>query len=60
VREALTTLPWVEPKTIVADRRTQQVKFTVKTKSAFDLDEVKKALGERYDDGVAVLTGPTE
>jgi hypothetical protein len=44
----------------VTDRNLRQAKFTVKTKSAFNLDEVKQALGERYSDGVTVLTGPTE
>jgi hypothetical protein len=44
----------------VADRKTLQAKFTVKNKSAFNLDEVKRALGERYGDGMTVLTGPTE
>jgi hypothetical protein len=44
----------------VTDRKLRQAKFTVKSKSAFNLDEVKQALGDRYGDGVAVLTGPTE
>jgi len=44
----------------VADRNSQQAKFTVKEKSAFNLDEVKRALGERYGHGVTVLAGPTE
>ena len=60
MRDALATLPWVEPQSIVADRNNRQAKFTVKDKKAFNLDEVKQALGERYRDGVTVMTGPTE
>ena len=60
MRDALTTLPWVEPKSIAADRKTQQAKFTVKDKKAFNMEELKKALGERYGEGVSVLAGPTE
>ena len=60
MRDALTTLPWVESDSIQADRKTRQVKFTVKSKSAFDLDEVKRALGSRYGGGVKTLAGPTD
>jgi hypothetical protein len=44
----------------VTDGKLRQAKFTVKDKAAFNLEEVKKALGGRYDSGVKVLTGPTE
>ncbi|QJW96380.1 hypothetical protein [Frigoriglobus tundricola] len=57
---ALTTLPWVEPDTIATDGKKRQVKFTVKDRAKFDMDEVKRALGPRYADGVKVLTPPTE
>ena len=60
MRNALATLPWVEPKSIVADRKIQQAKFTVKDKTAFNLDEVKQVLGDQYRDGVTVLAGPTD
>jgi hypothetical protein len=60
VREALTTLPWVESDTIVTNGKTRQVKFTVKDRTKFDLEEVKQALGSRYADGARVMTGPTE
>ena len=60
MREALTTLPWVEPDTILADRNTRQARFAVKDKAAFNLDEVNKALGSQYNRGVKVLTGPTD
>ena len=38
----------------------QQAKFTVKDKTAFNLDEVKQVLGDQYRDGVTVLAGPTD
>jgi hypothetical protein len=60
VSKALTTLPWVEAETIQADRKTRQVKFTVKDRTKFNMDEVTQALGDRYGDGVRVLTGPTQ
>jgi hypothetical protein len=44
----------------VADRKIQQAKFTVKDKTAFNLDEVKQVLGDQYRDGVTVLAGPTD
>lgn len=56
---ALTTLPWVESDTIKPDGKKRQVKFTVKDGAKFDLTEVKRALGPRYDGGVKVLAGPT-
>ena len=60
MRQALATLPWVETDTIVTDRKTRQARITAKSKAAFNLNEVKSALGDRYDDGVVVLTGPTD
>ena len=59
MRDALATLPWVETSSIVTDRKTLQAKFTVKEKSAFKVDELKRALGDRYADGLTVLTEPT-
>jgi hypothetical protein len=61
VRDALATLPWVEPDSIQPDRSKRQVKFTVKDKAKFDFDAVKAALADKgYDGGAKVLTGPTE
>jgi hypothetical protein len=60
VSAALTTLPWVEPDSIKTDAKARQAQFTVKDRTKFNLDEVKKALGSRYSDGVKVLTEPTE
>ena len=44
----------------MADRKTLQAKFTVKNKSAFNVDEMKRALGDKYADGMTVLAGPTD
>jgi hypothetical protein len=61
VRDALATLPWVEPDSIQPDRDKRQVKFTVKDKAKFDFEAVQKALAAKgYDSGAKVLTGPTE
>ncbi len=57
---ALTTLPWVETDTIKTDGGRRQAKFTVKDRTKFDLEEVKRALGRRYSGGVKVLAGPTD
>jgi hypothetical protein len=60
VSQALASLPWVEPGSVKADGRKRQAKFTVTDRAKFDMDEVRKALGWRYADGVKVLAGPTE
>lgn len=61
MRDAIATLPWVEPDSINADRGKRQVKFAVKDKAKFDFEAVKKALGDQgYDSGAKLLTGPTE
>jgi hypothetical protein len=44
VRNALSTLPWVEMDTFAADVGKQQVRFALKDKKSFDLDEVKEAI----------------
>ena len=41
------------------DTKKRQVRFAVKDRAAFSLDEVKRGLGDRYGDGVRVLAGPT-
>jgi len=44
VRSALGTLPWVEKATIVTDVKTREVLFNLTDKTAFNEDEVRKAL----------------
>jgi hypothetical protein len=60
VSEALITLPWVESDTIEVDAGKRQVRFAVKGGAKFNPDELKRALGSRYADGMKVLAGPTE
>ena len=60
MRDALTTLPWVESDTIKTDGKTRQAKFTVKDRAQFNMDEVKRALGSRYGDDAKLMTGPTD
>ncbi len=57
--DALASLPWVEPGSIKADGKKRQAKFTVTDAKKFNMDEVKRALGDRYSGGVKMLTGPT-
>ncbi len=56
----LATLPCVEPDTIKTDAKKLQVRFAVKDRAAFNLDDVKRVLTGRYSGGVQVLSGPTE
>jgi copper chaperone CopZ len=60
VSKKLSTLPWIAPDSIEADRKLRQVKFTVKDRTAFNLDAAKEAVGSYYADGMKVLTAPTE
>jgi hypothetical protein len=59
VSDALASLPWVEPGSIKADGKKRQAKFTVADPAKFNMDEVKRALGDRYSGGVKLLAGPT-
>jgi hypothetical protein len=60
VRNALISLPWVEKDSVVPDLRTQTVRFAVKDKNKFNLDEVQQAVtqkaGTQYR--VSVQSGP--
>lgn len=55
----LAALPCVEPDSIKTDANKLQVRFVVKDRAAFNVDEVKRALTGRYSSGVLVLAGPT-
>jgi uncharacterized protein YcfL len=59
VSERLTRLPWVDADTIKTDPPKRQVRFTLKPGAQFSLEDVKKTLGARYNDGVKLLVGPT-
>lgn len=58
--EKLGTLPWVEPGSIKTDGKKRQARFTVKDRAKFNMDELKRALGDRYEYNVRVLTSPTD
>lgn len=58
MRQALGTLPWVEQGTIETDVARREVRFNVRAGSAFDAEEVIKALkGQRFPE-VTVRTSP--
>jgi hypothetical protein len=58
VRSALATLPWVEKRTIAADRATRTARFGINDKSQFSLEKIKEALGPRYSRGLELVEGP--
>jgi hypothetical protein len=59
VRDALATLPWVEQRTIAADRGSRTVTFGINDRSKFSLDKIKQALAPRYRKGLALVEGPS-
>jgi hypothetical protein len=51
VRKALATLPWVEQKSIDTEVKTREVRFNLKDKTAWNEEEVRKALkDERFNE----------
>jgi hypothetical protein len=60
VAAALATLPWVEVRSIQADRRTRQVRFTVTNRQQFNIDKVKAAIAAAGYRRTDLLVGPTE
>ena len=58
--EALISLPWVDSDTIKTDSKKRQARFKIKDRAKFNMDEVIRALGERYGEGVKLLAGPTD
>jgi hypothetical protein len=61
VRNALSTLPWVEQSTAKFDVSRQQVRVTLKDKSAFDLAALNEALKVQDSRYVAeIVKGPTD
>ena len=58
MRKALGTLPWVEHDSIQTDIPNREVRFNLKEKSAFNVDDVKKALkGQGFADA-ELQSGP--
>jgi hypothetical protein len=60
VKDALTTLPWVEPASIRPDRAKRQVRFAVTDRGQFDMAAVASALEKQGYTRAAKLAGPTE
>jgi hypothetical protein len=59
VRDALATLPWVEHSSIETDTNTQEVRFRLKDKSKFDVEEVKKAIAGKGFPNTTLKAGPS-
>lgn len=57
--DALATLPWVEARTIQADRGRRQVRFTVADRAAFDEAAVVEVVGRAGYRKARRLIGPT-
>jgi hypothetical protein len=60
VTRALAALPWVEPRSIQADRRTRQVRFTVTDRRQFNVVKVRDAIAAAGYRRTDLLAGPTE
>jgi len=60
VRDALTTLPWVEPDSIQTSSEKRQARFTVKDRGKFDMDAVAGVLKAKGYSKATLLAGPTE
>jgi hypothetical protein len=58
VRCALEELPWVEEGSVEADVRRQRVRFAIKDRGAFNLEQVKQAIGKAGFRAGEVLAGP--
>jgi hypothetical protein len=58
VRKALGTLPWVEHDTVQTDPDHREVRFNLKDKSAFNEEEVRKALQGQGFREMTVKSGP--
>ena len=58
MRKALGTLPWVEHGSVQTDVDSREVRFDLKDKSAFNEEEVKKALTAQGFREVTVKSSP--
>lgn len=58
--DAVAALPWVEAKSIFADRQARQVRFTLSDRSAFDEAAVVDAVGRAGYKKARRLVGPTD
>ena len=58
MRKALGTLPWVEHDSVQTDVDSREVRFNLGDKSAFNEEEVKKALKGQGFKEVTVKSAP--
>lgn len=58
--DAVATLPWVEPRSIFADRNSRQVRFAVKDIAAFDEAAVTETIRRAGYRGARRLVAPTD
>lgn len=58
MRKALATLPWVEQGSIQTDTDNRELRFDLKDKSAFNEEEVKKALSAQGFREMSVKSSP--
>jgi hypothetical protein len=57
-RKALATLPWVEQDSIIVDVSKRMVRFNVKDKSQFDLEQIDAAVKKQKFGGCELISGP--
>ena len=58
MRKALGTLPWVEQDSIQTDVSKREVRFNLKEKKAFNMEEAKKALKAKGFPEVTLKSAP--
>jgi hypothetical protein len=58
VRYALEELPWVEEGSVEADVRRQRVRFAIKDRGAFNIEQVKRVIGKAGFRVGEVIDGP--
>jgi hypothetical protein len=58
VRKALETLPWVAKGSVEADIRRQRVRFAIKDKNDFDIEQVRRVIDAKGFRVGKVIAGP--
>jgi copper chaperone CopZ len=60
VAAALATLPWVDARSIRADRRARQVRFAVTDRDRFNVEKVRDVITRAGYRRTDLLAGPTD
>ena len=58
MRYALETLPWVQEGSVEADIQRQRVRFAIKDRNAFDLEQVRQVIRKAGYQVGEVIAGP--